>query len=562
MNTASHTSSPPPIPLVVQLGFVGSRQLVDAAAHPGVDPARFADALQPLLVARLAGLPGDLGLDAQRHPVCGVSSLAIGGDTLFARACQTLGWPHRVFLPQFRENFLAATSSDGKPDFTAAEAATAHTLLAASNVIQEHVASGSPDRRERFEDVNLELIRVCDLLVVLVRAGAAGQPGGSLDTIDHAVACERTVLELRVTVNAAGHPQLEPDVWHHRRAFTPPALPHELAALQSGLTGLPPVADYCNALKTFTSHTSQQRQTFFKRAALWVVGTHVVATLCAVAALKLADSPLVPSVLGLEILLLAVGLLVHEALHGGKLIHSLRRLPGLGRLNGLAHAVQVWAMSRLASECARSTLALGDIPAPLGHLFALPLPNALRPVLRTLNVLHLRATHALPPKPWTTRRDDYLHGRIFRVKKEKDPGQVRYYLRELRKAHRHYGWARAAFLTGSIGAFVATTSKLLISSHCVRVPENWHGAVAAGLGALAILLPVLAVAAMSLAAAYDLEARAHTYREMLHFLRAQRRRLRRAPTEHAFRRFALETEARLLGENVAWHARRAFTSIA
>jgi hypothetical protein len=553
MNTATNIPVPPPIPLVVQLGFVGSRRLVDAAAQPGVDPAAFAAALQPLLTARLARLPAELGLEPQRHPVCGVSSLAIGGDMLFARACAALDWPHRVFLPQLREDFLAATGSGGARDFTDAEAAAARALLAGPGVIQERVASKSPDRRERFEDVNLELIRVCDLLVVLVRAGADGQPGGSLDAIQQATACERTVLELHVSVDATGQPHLDAGTWHHRAAFTPPALPHELAALHTDLTGLPPVADYCAALKGFTSHTSRQRQAFFKRAALWVVGTHVLATLCAVVALKLAGSALVPAVLGLELLLLAIGLLLHEALHGGKIVRVLRALPVLGRLNGLAHAVQVWAMSRLASECARSTLALRDVPAPLGHLFTLPLPAALRPLLRTLNVLHLRATRALPANAWTARRDDYLDGRIFRVKKEKDPGQVRYYMRELRKARQHHGWARAAFLTGSVGAFVATACKLLFHA---------PGAAAALLGGAAILLPVLAVAAMSLAAAHDLEARAHTFGEMLAFLRAQRRRLRRAPTEHAFRHLALETEARLLGETAAWLARRAFTGIA
>jgi hypothetical protein len=492
MSTTANIPSPPPIPLVVQFGFVGSRRLVDSAAPSGLDPAAFAKALQPLLAARLTRLPAELGLDPQRHPVCGLSSLAIGGDMLFARACADLGWPHRVFLPQVREDFLAAIGSDGARDFTDAEAAAARARLAGPNVIQEHLVSESPDRRERFEDVNLELIRVCDLLVVLVRAGADGKPGGSLDAIEQAVASERTVLELRVSVDATGQPHLDGGTWHHRAA-----------------------------LKGFTSHTSRERQTFFKRTALWVVGTHVVATLCAVVALKLAGSALVPAVLGLELLLLAVGFLLHEAMHGGKLVRALRWLPLAGRrLDGLAHAVQVWAMSRLASECARSTLALCDVPAPLGHLFTLPLPAALRPVLRTLNVLHLRATRALPPQPWTARRDAYLHGRIFRVRKKNDPGQVRYYLRELRVARQQHGWARAAFLTGSLGAFVATAGKLLFHP---------SGGWAVLLGGAAILLPVLAVAAMSLAAAHDLDARAHTFGEMLAFLRAQRRRLRRAP---------------------------------
>jgi hypothetical protein len=534
----------------VQLGFVGSRRLLDAAAV--VSPTAFEDALLPMLGARLQRLSADLHLDRERHPLCGLSSLAVGGDLLFARVCRELEWPHRVFLPQLREDFLAATNSRRVRDFTEDEADTIREALAAPNVIQERVVSESLDRHQRFEDVNLELIRACDVLVVLVRAGADGKPGGSLDAIAQARACDRTVLELRVSVDAAGQPQLA-DVWHHRCAFSPPALPQELAALRTELTGLPAVTDYCTALKRYTSQTSKQRQRFFKTAAVWVVGTHAAATLCAVAALKLGSVWGVAAVLSFELVLLTGGFLLHEALHGSAVIHALRRWPLLGRLNGLAHAVQVWAMSRLASECARSTLALRQVPAPLRHFDSLPLPAALRPVLRTLNVLHLCATRALPHKDWRLRRDDYLQERVFRRQAADDPGQIRYYLRELRGATRHLNYARIAFLIGSLGAFAATAAKLIFHP---------PGAAAALLGGAAILLPVLAVAAMSLAAATDLEARAHTFREMLDFLRAQRQRLRRAPTEHAVRHLALETEAHLLGETAAWHARRAFTGIA
>ncbi len=550
MHTAHPPSAAPPIPLVVQVGFVGSRRLLDAAAV--VSPAAFEDALLPMLSARLQRLSTELGLDHERHPLCGLSSLAVGGDLLFARVCRELGWPHRVYLPQLREDFLAATGSGGVRDFTVAEADVARAALAAPNVIQERVASESLDRRERFEDVNLELIRACDVLVVLVRAGADGKPGGSLDAIAQARACGRTVLELRVSVDAAGQPQLA-DVWHHRSAFTPPALPQELAALRTELTGLPPVADYCTALKKFTSHISMQLQRLFKTAAVWVVGTHAAATLCAVTALKLGSDWGIAAVLSLELVLLTGGFLLHEALHGSAFIHALHRWPLLGRLNGLAHAVQVWAMSRLVSECARSTLALKDVPAPLGHFDHLPLPATLRPVLRTLNVLHLRATRALAPTAWTDQRRDYLRNRIFCHPEKDDQVQVRYYLRELRKAGLQVKLARVAFLAGSVGAFAATAIKLSLAP---------TGAVSALLGGAAILLPVLAVAAMSLAAATDLEARAHTFREMLEFLRAQRHRLRRAPAPNAFRHLALETEAHLLGETAAWHARRAFTGIA
>ena len=103
MSTAADTPAPLRIPVVVQIGFVGSRRLVDSAAHPGLDEGAFAGALQRLLTARLGRLSSDLHLDPQHHPICGLSAMAIGGDMLFARACEELHWPHRVFLPQVRQ---------------------------------------------------------------------------------------------------------------------------------------------------------------------------------------------------------------------------------------------------------------------------------------------------------------------------------------------------------------------------------------------------------------------------------------------------------------------------
>jgi hypothetical protein len=67
---------------------------------------------------------------------------------------------------------------------------------------------------------------------------------------------------------------------------------------------------------------------------------------------------------------------------------------------------------------------------------------------------------------------------------------------------------------------------------------------------------------MSLAAAFDLEARLHTYEEMVRFLESQRRWLAEACTEFEFASLVRETESRLLGESVTWYSRRAFTGVA
>ncbi len=100
-------------------------------------------------------------------------------------------------------------------------------------------------------------------------------------------------------------------------------------------------------------------------------------------------------------------------------------------------------------------------------------------------------------------------------------------------------------------------STAVVESSAVGVGEQ----TAAVSGALAIVLPVVAVAALSLAAGFDLEARAHTSSEMLTFLTVSQCCSRtQAAGENTSA--LLETESRLLGETVNWYARRAFVGVA
>jgi hypothetical protein len=107
-------SSTTSVPLVVQIGFAGSRRLVDASAFPGVDGEAFERALEDKIVQELKDLPSTLGV-GDGYIFCGISQIAIGADTCFARACARLNIPHRIFLPQPRDQYLAAIDEDGTP---------------------------------------------------------------------------------------------------------------------------------------------------------------------------------------------------------------------------------------------------------------------------------------------------------------------------------------------------------------------------------------------------------------------------------------------------------------
>jgi hypothetical protein len=205
MSTAPPTVSPR-LPLVLHVGFAGSRFLFGPARGDSVGGAALEAQLQGLLTERLRSLPGELGL-SPHHLLCGVSQVAIGADTLFGRACQALGWPQRVLLPQSTEAFLQA-GDPGDPDFTPAERGAALALLGSPHVIEVRVASHADDRNQQFEDCNREIVRESDVVVCMVRAAAAGRAGGTHDLLQRALAAGKPVQLFEVTVDATGQAQL------------------------------------------------------------------------------------------------------------------------------------------------------------------------------------------------------------------------------------------------------------------------------------------------------------------------------------------------------------------
>ena len=98
-------NAPVALPIVVQVGFAGSRLLYDPWLHPSVDGESFHGAIEASLVKRLQRLPEDLGM-SPAHFLSGISQMAVGGDFLFTRASATLDIPQRVFLSQRRAEYL------------------------------------------------------------------------------------------------------------------------------------------------------------------------------------------------------------------------------------------------------------------------------------------------------------------------------------------------------------------------------------------------------------------------------------------------------------------------
>jgi len=544
MTPPTTTMPPSPLPLVLQIGFAGARTLVDTKAHPTADPAAFSAAAETALLELLQSLPGELGLGGAPVFFCGISQIAIGGDMAFARALHQHGSLHRVFLPQPLDGYLAASGSRG-PDFTDAQQAQARALLEQPGTIQTRVVSDAAGRHERFRETNLEIARVSDVVICLERARQDGRAGGTLELADLARRRKRPVITLEIGVGQDGQPAITrpkeaaEDV--ALRSLPPPRLPDGLSSAGIKPLRFPPLpagSDYVKALKDANSDQANRLRSLFKWAALIIVIGHVLATMLAVVALNVHDG--VAVILATELLLLGLGLSVH---------HQLHRSRSLGR----------WAACRLAAEVGRSLQALGQLPVYLQHFFTLPLPVEFLPLLRTLSVMHLRDTARAGTADWVSARNEYVRNRLVDPTKH---AQIPYHDDSRAKAGRWRARANATFYVASIGALLAATLKLLTLAHSVPVPPHLETAVTAVLGSLAIVLPVVAVAALSLAAAFDLEAKEHTSSEMFAFLQEQKALLEGAQSPSEVSRLVIETESRLLGETANWYARRSFVGVA
>ena len=539
--TVSH-----PLPCVVQLGFAGSRRLF---ADDPADPTKLArrhTAVEQHLIQQLERLRDELRLESN-HFLVGISAMACGADTLFSRACRNMSpqpIPQRILLPQHREQFLSAVGSDGIPDFTADERAEVESLLAESHIVQEMVVSHSADRNARFQETNVEILRVSDVIICLLRHDAAGKPGGTNELLERAKQRGTPVLEIRVGLDNGS--LTFDERWHNLDADHPfqlPRLPEELAheSVRIAIEPLPSRAEFCKPLEKLVSKQAAFHQKLFKFAAVTIIATHILATLCATLALSLHEhgsehgpGP-IPLLLVIELLLLGAGFGIHWHLH-----HS--------------HAARVWALARLVAELARSLRAIGPHHVYLEHLFRLQLPHRFRHLLRTLSALHLRSTWPDRMAAWEPRRDAYL--------KERVDHQIRFYSDRLPEDERRLRNCQWAFTLCSILAIVATLTKLVCLFQVPDVIESSKETWLVTLGTLAIVLPVLAVGGLSWAAALDCEARVETFGEALSFLKRQRAFLEQATSATEFNRLLLETETTLLGETANWFSRRSNTGVA
>ena len=160
MNFLRKRSSPSvKLPTTLAIGFTGHRQLADEA--------KCRAAIRKVLEdwrTRVSGI------------VYGVSSVAAGGDLLFAETCLELDLPVRVLLPFPKEQF--------RNDFDDATWERAERVLASALFVE--VTGASEESDERYYECGIETVQQSELLIALWDGEPSRGMGGTADIVHFA----------------------------------------------------------------------------------------------------------------------------------------------------------------------------------------------------------------------------------------------------------------------------------------------------------------------------------------------------------------------------------------
>jgi hypothetical protein len=155
------------LPAVLAIGFTGHRKLSDEAKCRSL--------IRSFLEQRKSATPGI---------VCGVSSVAAGGDLLFAESCLELGIPLRVLLPMPQERF--------RNDFDAPTWERAQRVLGAATAVE--VVADHEQRREGYYECGIETVQQSQLLVALWDGQEARGMGGTAEIVAFAKTMGRPIV--------------------------------------------------------------------------------------------------------------------------------------------------------------------------------------------------------------------------------------------------------------------------------------------------------------------------------------------------------------------------------
>jgi hypothetical protein len=486
-------SEPTQLPLFHVVGFSGHRQIereIETAA-----------AVQAVLEALRAEGPGEW---------IALSSVAAGGDTLFAQEALRLGLAWHAVLPLPPAEF--------RLDFSPGDWSSTEALLTKAEQMRVITENGS--REDAYLDCGMETVNDCDVLIAVWDGESSHGKGGTADVVAYAralgkplVVIDAGTLETR-RENFARFTRTDRNLRHFNALPDAPGTP---VPGQDPLSSLGRIVRFAKKVDHAASRGAPQ----FRRLIASTVVLHVTATLVAAAGLAFAWH--VAALPWMKFLCLAAALTVALVL----------------RHTGAHHH---WVRCRLAAEVARSALATWGLPRKAPLFQDLDIPD-FRQLMRSLHILHLRAS-AVQPVPIEEFKRLYLEKRINH--------QLAYYRGRLRAALPRLARLRTGFWISTVLALVCTAAYAL---HFGQMPPRTEQLL---FYFLPISLPVVAAACISLISVHDLHRRVARYREMEHVLEGSRQQIMFCHTWNSLERIVQRTERTLLQEVLEWHSITSF----
>ena len=474
------------LPMVSILGFTGHRKLSD--------PAHLRHLIRDFLAR----------YKASSATVCGVSSLAEGGDLLFAESCIEMGIPLQVLLPFSREMFRADFDSE----------TWAHVESVLRNAIDVEVTDNGGNREECYYECGIETVQRSQTMLALWD----GEPSRGLGGTGEIVQFARSMGK--------------PVTWIHSGTGAIEFLGTNCSAMGMNDSEL----DFLNSLPE--PACTDRSDTPIDLAECWLEKMDAAASRFAPRLRRMAAIPMVVTSA------VAVLTLIPVARHAAPLWSV-----GCGVLGLLAAALPAlihlkrqqldWARSRSAAEVCRSMLALWKTPGRYDVLDEETVPE-LGGMIRAFQYLKMedRRTSATDLEQFKSeyRRNRFQH-------------QIKYFLRQAaRSSAVDRRLSRVIRFCVYIGiALMFARGILSLLSPPASPGKLW-------ITVLAALLFEVATIARALIVVYDIERRQARYRELSQNLKLWEQEFSALQTWPSVLRVSARIERTLLAELLEWRS--------
>ena len=476
-------SSLPPVWIV---GFTGHRHLKQ--------PEKVGTLLRELLDSLGKEISGQL---------VGHSSIAIGGDTLFAEACVASGIPWIALLP-FAEG-------DFKSDFEETDWNKARQLLQRAARVESLV--GAKDRNVAYLECGLATVEEADLMIALWDGEASRGTGGTAEVVAHARNFGKPLILIDPDRLTTQREHFSPEIFSDPEMEYLNRLPErKVAAVGAG-------SETEERVRRFFAKVDAQAARIAPRFRRWVATSVMMNTLAAI---------LTAAEIGFRVRSRAIDVIIFLLIAAAMLsIIQIKR----------KQAHRNWIRCRVAAEICRSSLGtwnLGRIAAPVWFTQL----GAFQRLAKSIRLFQLH-TGDQPRMDLAACKNEYLTTRV--------DDQIEYFRRRSRRL------STALFLfTCSFWIFSSAAAARTLMTWFSVVPQSQALVVDALRSFLPIALPLAAGCALSLISIFDLSRQIASSKAMEAALQVARQQIEKCESFSSLRRAVENTENAFVGEFFEW----------